>query len=320
MLAPQQYAPTLRGYVLLGLYGRHPHSGMKGLAALTPQEALSQTVSASGVTWGNLSTSALLLQAVQQGQILDSNGQPAYIPGTADCAASGVSSGARDLALAGSGGSMVLTTLSAPSIGLIAAGPATLGISIAIAGIVGIFTTIMNHHAQAVKKEQSVLCSAVPAANNYLKIIVSAVPNGQATPAQAIAALQSLSSDFDSAVSSIRKMSGGSCNAACVMTEELRAIIAYLTSQYQDMIAGSAAATSPLTPSPVTSTGPSSAPAISSGSVMVLPSASTPTPAAGAAAASAAQQAAASSSIFSGTNWLPIAAIAVVGILLFRGL
>lgn len=292
---------TLRGYAVLG--------------QITAEQAIQQAIAASGVSAGTISASNMTALAawVAAGQLLNQQGQPAYIPGTADCSATkgGGSAGAGDLQLAGKAGSLTLTSVT--TAGLVAAGPATLGISLAIAGIVGIFSTLLNHHAQAVTNEQDALCAAVPAANNYLKIISQGVASGQATPQDGIAALQSLSSDFDSAVSSIRKMSGGSCNAACMMTEGLRSIVAYMISGYQDMQAAqiSAGASTALTaPTPAaTSTGPQTAAPVTSGSTMTLPVASTP--------AATSTLATVESDL---PTWWPIAAAALLGVLLVKAL
>jgi hypothetical protein len=202
------------------------------LGALDPGSAASQVTSSHVTSSGR---SAIIL-AAQKGMLVDNAGNPAYIPGTSECAASGISTGSRDLALVGTASGLALQ--GAVQTGLIVAGPATLGITIAIAGIVGIFSTIFSHHAQAVKKEQSALCAAVPAANNYLKIIDQAVQGGAATPQQGIQALASLVNDFKNAVSSITK----DCNAACVMTEELQAVVLVKQSEYQDLANAQAAA------------------------------------------------------------------------------
>jgi hypothetical protein len=283
MLALAQNAPTLRGYMVLG--------------ALTPEAATEQVFPASRVTGAaghNAAAGAQILASAAAGQMLNASGGPDYIPGTAQCAAAAGSSGPNNLQLVQTSSGLALTGV---SIGLVAAGtvtaatlaPFTMGIS----AIIGLFPLIFGHHAQAVKKEQSVLCSAVPAANNYLQIIDQAVQSGNATPAQAIAALNSLYSDFGSQVSSIRQGtdpgSSGTCNAACVEQAKLHAIIVEKISAYQDLANTS-----------VTSSGPTTAPAISSGSVMVLPTSS-----------SAASPAAAAS-------WLPIAALLIGGFLLMQ--
>ena len=72
---------------------------------------------------------------------------------------------------------------------------------------------------------------------------------GQASPADAQAALDSLVSGFRSQVAGILHgadpTSSGECNAACVMLSQLRAIVAYKKSVYQDMLASPAALSSP---------------------------------------------------------------------------
>jgi hypothetical protein len=101
--------------------------------------------------------------------------------------------------------------------------------------IVGLFAAIFQHHAQAVKKEQSVLCAAVPAANNYLTIIQQAVADGTATPQEGIDALNSLLSDFKSQISSVVNNDSSQCNAGCMWDVALTAIVDYWVGQYQDM-------------------------------------------------------------------------------------
>lgn len=301
--APYRPNSTLRGYAVLGA------------GAPDPAAIYAQILASSGVNPGAVSSSgaANIKASIAAAELLN-NGAPAYVPGTASCAAAGggSSSGANDLKLAGSAGSLSLQA--ATTTGLIAAGPATLGISIAIAGIVGLFGTILNHHAQAVQKEQSTLCSAVPAANNYLTIIDQALQSGQATPAEAIQALDSLESDFESAVSSIRKMGGGSCNAACVMTLELRGVVAYRTALYQELAATQAAAPAPT--NTTAGSGPTTAAPVSSGSTMQLPVASTPASSSAGSAVTAPAGAPLTAPAVPAAPWLPIAALFIVGALL----
>lgn len=193
-----------------------------------------------------------MLASVNAGQIVGAGMGPDYVPGTGECqaaAGSGTSGVASKLSLAAGAGGIGLQLVA--KAGLIAAGPAG-WIALGVSTIVGIFSTILNHHAQAVKKEQSILCSAVPAANNYLEIIAQGVSQGLATPQDAIRALDSLVSDFEAAVGPIihgsDPTSGGECNAACVELSKLRAIVAEDESVYQDMI--SAASTTQM-PAPI---------------------------------------------------------------------
>lgn len=218
----------------------------QGLGALTPDQAAEQIFPQAQVKSGaghNQAVRDLMLRAVQAGQMLDPSGAPGYSQ-QGDCSATGTSTNVR---LAQTASGLALTGV---SIGLVAAGtvtaaalaPFTMGIST----LIGLFPIIFGHHAAAVKKEQSVLCAAVPAANNYLQIIDQGLAQGSATPEQAKAALDSLVSDFSSQVASIihgsSPLSSGQCNAACVMLSQLRAIVAYKKSVYADMEATSAGA------------------------------------------------------------------------------
>jgi len=214
------------------------------LGALSPDEVAEQIFPQAKVRGGAGHNQAIrdgLKNAAQTGRLY-----PEYRPGTGDCQALGPATGMSDVQLAQMAGGLALT---GASIGLTAAGvvtaaalaPWTMGIS----AIIGLFPVLFGHHAQAVKKEQSVLCAAVPAANNYLSIIDQAVSQGHATPQDAIAALQSLENDFELQVASSRHgndpTSGGECNAACVMASNLRAIVIEKTSEYQDLATAVAA-------------------------------------------------------------------------------
>ncbi|TMI88361.1 MAG: hypothetical protein E6H00_13080 [Bacillati bacterium ANGP1] len=254
--APYRGAALLLGrrpnpYVFAGQRRRRSFSrSLTGIGALSPDQAAEQIFPAASVRAGaghNQAVRDLIARAVSAGQLLDPSGAPGYSQ-AGDCSATGVSSNVR---LAQTASGLALTGV---SIGLLASGavtaaalaPFTMGIS----AIIGLFPIIFGHHARAVKKEQSVLCAAVPAANNYLQIIDQAVGGGMASPADAQAALDSLVSGFRSQVSGILHgsdpTSSGECNAACVMLSQLRAIVAYKKSVYQDMASPAAAASSPV--------------------------------------------------------------------------
>lgn len=281
---------SMRGYVMLG--------------ALTPDQA-AKTVfpnaPRSPNAGHNMATYNAIVNSARAGVLVNSSGTPAYIPGTSDCSATGQSSNVKlaqvsgSLALTGINVAAALSTSVAGFIGT-ALGPATLGIS----ALIGLFPLLFGHHAAAVKKEQSVLCAAVPAANNYLQIIDDAVRTGKATPQQGIDALSSLASDFDTQVAPIRSGAdptvSGECNAACVMSTELKAVILVKQSQYQDLMATQPA-----------SSGPAMAAPVSSGSTMTLP-----VPATSAQVAATAAPAS--------TSWLPIAALAFFGFFVARSL
>jgi hypothetical protein len=284
------------------------------LGAITPDDATNQVFPSSKIATAaghNQSIWNVIRSSASAGQMVDQNGAAAYIPGTAECAATGVSS---TLKLASTASGMALTGLNIANAAGVVAAPFTLGVSIAIDSIIGIFGVIFGHHAAAVKKEQSVLCAAVPAANNYLQIIDQAVQSGNATPQDGIHALDSLLSDFESQVASIRHgsdpTSSGECNAACVMQSELHAIVLLKQSEYQDLImtspalpAGGAAAQT-VTPVRPNTTAPAGT-SVPASSYASFYSASTPALATAAPGATG--------------DWLPVAALFVAGFLLLRG-
>ncbi len=303
-----------------GCHGRgvSGYRRFRSFGALDPSSAVTQVVGSD--TQVNAGSKAAILASAQRLQMLDANSQPAYIPGGTECtAAQGVPSGAQtDLKIGQTAAGLALTGV---NVGLqaagVALGPVTAGISIAVSTIVGLFSTLVNHHAQAVAKEQTVLCSAVPAANNYLNVIAQAVSGGLATPQDGINALESLKGDFRSSVGSIYK----DCNAACVMYMELEAICAVMESQYQDLISGAAQVvtaggpnvTQPSAVAPASSYSSfySSSATPSSPNTVAAPTGSVPsfTTAPASAAAPGASG-----------DWLPIAALGIAAFLLFRSL
>jgi hypothetical protein len=255
------------------------------LGAITPADALEQVWPASKVRSG-----AGHNQALRDGMlpIVSSGIDTAWI--TADlvnCPAQASTGNNLRLAQTAAGLALTGTQIGLTATGAIAAAtlaPFTMGIS----AIIGLFPIIFGHHAAAVKKEQSVLCAAVPAANNYLEIIDQAVTSGQATPQQGIAGLNSLYSDFGSKVAGIIKgsdpTSAGECNAACVHQTILHAIVLYKASVYQDM-ASAPGASSGGAPQNISS-------ANVTGSTLTIPQPAPPPPA---------------------TNWLGIAALIFFG-------
>jgi hypothetical protein len=182
-----------------------------------------------------------------------------------------------------------------------AAGPIVGGIVLAIGALTGVFGAIFGHHAAAVKKERSVLCSAVPAANHSLLVIYEAVQSGQATPQQGIDALNAVLTGFESAVVSIRHgsdpNSSGECNAACELATDLHAIVLKKASEYQDLIDGAAQMVTPSRPNVVVAAGRGVVPASSYASFY--------------------GQRAAPVAASSG-DWLPIAALVLAGFFFLR--
>jgi hypothetical protein len=305
----------------------HGYYRLSGFGAMDPAAAAAQ-ITESKVT---ASGKAAILASAGAGQMLDDAGQPAYIPGSADCSAVN-GSGMLKPAITGVAGGLVLKFA-----GL--AGPAAPAV-MAVGALLEVFSAIFAHHAAAVQKEQSTLCAAVPAANQALQIIAEAVSSGQATPQDAINALQAMPGQFRSQVSGIYQ----DCNAACVMYEELEAICLVQASQYQDIInAASAAAAAPppppvvlpqVAPPPVpTATVTAVRPNTTQPIVAVPPSSYTsfyspsPTPpsapntvAAPTGSVPAFTTAPVPAAVTSTTDWLPIAAVVVAGFFLMRSL
>jgi hypothetical protein len=275
------------------------------LGALSPSDALEQVWPASKVGSGAGHNKALrdgMLPIVASG--IDTAWISADL---VNCSNRGGPGGINNLQLTQMASGLALTGV---SIGLVAAGtvtaaalaPFTMGIS----ALIGLFPMIFGHHAAAVKKEQSVLCAAVPAANNYLQIIDQAVQSGQVTPQHGIDALNSLYNDFVSEVASIEHgtdpTSAGECNAACVHRTILHSIVLYKSSMYQDMIATAASSqvVMPMRPNviaPAGTTTPSSY-----ASFYSQPGAGAPPPASPA------------------SDWLPIAAVLAAGFFLMKGM
>jgi hypothetical protein len=285
----------MRGYVVLGAID---DDAWFGLGALTPDQAAKQVfpnAPRSPNAGHNMATFDQIVASAQAGRMVGPGGRTVYVPGTADCSATGQSGNVK---LAQISGQMALTGLNVAAMtsatvlsavgGAVILGAATLGIG----AIIGLFPLLFGHHAAAVRKEQSILCAAVPAANNYLAIIDDAVNTGKATPQAAIQALSSLLSDFDTQVAPIRRGTdpndAGECNAACVMSTELKAVVLLKQSQYQDLAAKS-------TPAMTSGSGPTSTPAVASGSTLQIP------------------QSAAAAAASSSPNWMGIAALVAIG-------
>jgi len=198
-------------------------------------------------------------------------------------------------------GIMVATHVISAATGAIL-GAATLGIG-ALVSVVGM---IFAHHAAAVARDMSFLCSAVPGATNAFQVINQAVKSGQTTPAAAIAALDEVYSQFMTAGGASGSTSGPGnipdsgvainkhpyCNAGCEMSIILKGMVLYWQSQYQAMAAKQAAAA------------PAAAPA------------STPTPA-GTLVSTATPAGAAAAAPAGGIPSFALIAAAVIGAVLF---
>jgi hypothetical protein len=215
----------------------------------------------------NMSTFDSIVSAAGSGQM-----SPAYLPGTSDCA--NATLGPR--AVITKGGSQVGGLLL--KIGAASGNPIVLGIGAAAEVASIVFSAIFGHHAKAVARERSILCAAVPAANQTLLVVDQAVAEGNFTPQNGIDAVNAMVAGFAQAVASIQHgadpTAKGECNAACVMLSQLRAIAYRKVSQYQDLQAAAAAAAaapvSSLVQSISTGTFPSFLPWAAAGLVLYL--------------------------------------------------
>jgi hypothetical protein len=325
---------NLRGYAVLGSVDAYRGGGPgcdggcscggacggdRALSGITAQQA-AQQAGALSKAWPS-SQLATIEGFAQAGQFITSTPGYQYCP---SCSSECSGQQAPNLQLFQKGSSLALGVTAAGTGIAAAAGAITMAtagiIGAATAGIgaiVGIFSIFLSHHSQAVAKEQSVLCGAVPAANNYLMVIAQGVQSGAATPQQAIDALNSLLRDFKSAVSSVTKMDASHCNAACYLIIALTAIVNYQIGVYQDLAAARAAAprtlptgVSPTSPLPLPS--PKATPA---GTLQISPNAAVPTAVNPQLASSASTPAAAPSAL---PSWAPIAALLAGGFLLWK--
>lgn len=244
MIGSPQFVPVRRAMpARLTPMRRRVDRRMGWLAALTPDQAAQVAMPTSAISTKAGFTQAVyndLVQAAQTGNFVSFN------PSGCSQAATGSIAGA---ALTKVGSNIAIKLAGASSI----LGP----IGAIAAPILGIFSSIFTHHSQAVAKEQQVVCSAVPSAGQALQVIEQAVQNGTIEPATGIASLQQVVSEFQSAVQPIIKMNSSQCNAACVWTKELQAIVAEMSSQWQDQI--NSASGSPVTTSGATAAGSTSA-------------------------------------------------------------
>lgn len=198
------------------------------LGALTAQQAADQVFPQSKVR-----SKAGFDQGVRDAVLQSATSGRMDAPLPTTCG--GGSSTSNTVKLIQTAGGLALTGV---SVGAAAAGVASAALApwtLGISALIGIFPMIFQHHAQAVALENRTICASVPAANNALDVIMSAVASGAATPQQAISALHSVESDFGSQVSKIEKNSSSACNAACVWRLMLRAAVVRLTSQLQDL-------------------------------------------------------------------------------------
>jgi hypothetical protein len=223
-----------------GVEVRNPY----GLGALTPESAADTVFPASRVTSRvgfDQRERDGIVNSAQSGQIYVEPGWGSYCQGA---------SGGLKPALLTTGGSLALRF--APQ--AFAAGPIVGGLVLLASGIMSVFGAIFGHHAKAYAREKSVVCAAVPAANDSLSVIDQAVRSGQITPQQAMTALDQVQSDFAATVGPIVKDDASHCNASCSYKRELAAVVALRKSQYQDLIAAQTATPGSGVVSPIAAT------------------------------------------------------------------
>jgi hypothetical protein len=236
--------PLRRG----GPQRRRADRSLGWLGALTPQQAAQIAMPSVSNTAGFTQTVFNdIVQAAQTGNFVGFN------PSGCPAGATGSIAGAALTKTASS----ILITLAGVTTAL---GP----IAAIAAPILGVFSTIFAHHAQAVAQEQAIVCSAVPSAAQALSVIEAAMRNGTIDPGTAIASIQQVQAEFQQTVAPILKMSTSQCNAACVWTKELQAIVAELSSQWQDELNAASAATA------AAAQGSPSTPGAASGAVATL--------------------------------------------------
>lgn len=210
-----------------------PSLGFFSLGAITADQAARQIFPnppRSPNAGHNMATFDAIVSAAGSGQM-----SPAYMDASSGCA--GVNLGATKATIVkglGAAGGLLL------KIGAASGNPIVLGVGAAAELSSVVFGLIFGHHAKAVAKERSILCAAVPAANQTLQAVDAAIAAGNFSPADAINALQAMVAQFAQQVASIQHgadpTSSGECNAACVMLSQLRAIVLRKVSLYQDML------------------------------------------------------------------------------------
>ena len=190
---------------------------------IMPESQISNTPGFQQSVWNDIEQSA------QSGQIAG------FVQ---SCSGATGPSGAQITTMVSGAGTTLAMTIPA-----IASGPFAPFV-LAGAALIGLFTQLFQHHAQAVKKEQATECAAVPAFNDASVAIQGAVSSGTVTPQQGISALAQLLSEFQAQISPIMHNDASNCNAGCVWYKCAQAAVAGLQSRFQDLInSASSAAT-----------------------------------------------------------------------------
>lgn len=243
-LATKQFPQPMTIHMVQADRSRRMYRPAKGLGALTPEQAAKQAMPTVKNTPGfTQEVFNNIVQAAQTGNF--------DIPLPASCSGQGgAPSGARlaQVAAVGSGAATKIGLM----IPALATGPGAIIVA-GIAAAINIFGALFAHHAQAVQKEQQAICASVPAAIDGLNAIEQAVSDGTISPSDGIAMLRNLQQQFLQTISGVTKNSSSACNAGCVWTKMLNAIVLQKTSQWQDMAAAASSTTATSGPGAVSS-------------------------------------------------------------------
>lgn len=261
MLSAYQLDQAQRNLSGYAIFGVNPPLGVRTLGAITPEQAWINA--AQGETGSDIvNWRGIPHPEVPTGNISAGGWSPSCATMPAPNVnlfqtASGLALGTTAAGVGIASATGLLPAAAIPVVGGIIAG---------VGVVVGIISTILNHHTAAVRQEQELGCAAIAAFNNAMSVIDQAAQSGQMRPQDAIAGLDALLSKVSAFVAPAVKHNP--CNANCELLVEMRAMVNYRKSVYADLASGALQVQS----------GSASVPAqqISSGSVMVLPGAGKP--------------------------------------------
>lgn len=192
----------------------------------------------------------------------------------------GLSAAAATTGILASSSVALIPAAAVPVVGWVIAG---------VGAVIALISTIFQHHAQAVKRDNSFSCSALAAVNNAFQVIAQGVQSGNILPQDAAGAISHVYTQFMSAGGASGSASGpGSmpsggtaindspyCNSNCEMSVILFAMVLYWQSEYQALAAQQAAeaqqAAIVSSPSGVSTQTPASLAPSGSSSSMVVP-------------------------------------------------
>lgn len=246
----QSSAPPLRSPYTRQLSPRRPRrlsylaDGTALPALVDPTDAANQVVTQAQYSGAKMTQTEMnaIIQTASTGQLPFG---PADWATQFNCSGVDTSQGAAKLTLTATGMAVSIGGSIASQLSI----AGTLAVSVPVIGaivggimaVIGLFSAILQHHAQAMAKEENILCAVVPSLNQALAAIQNAIADGTLTPQAASGTLDNVVSEFSSAVSSIIKNDNSHCNAACVWLKCLQAYVIVAKSQYAQQIAQAAA-------------------------------------------------------------------------------